>query len=221
MTENATFGRYAEFSLEEMAERRNGYDSVTHDRGSCPVRTRFGWRTLRGEPVGTDRSALRKSIAPERWRARVLRLLPLLALFGATQIHAQTVGKSAIVISPQQVESVLQQKLAGTADEYGDGLFDGNNFRIGALKRKLPGEVEIHQKDTDIMYVLSGRATLITGGDVVNEHSISTIEVRGTAIRNGTRHALMPGDVVVIPKQQAHWFQNVVGNVSYIVIKVQ
>jgi len=144
-----------------------------------------------------------------------------LALFSATLIHAQAVGKSAIVISPQQVESILKQRLPGTAEETGGGLFDGNDFRIGALKRKFPGEVEIHQKDTDIMYILSGRATLITGGDVVSRRAISTAEVRGTAIRNGTRHALMPGDVVVIPKQQAHWFQDVAGEVSYIVIKVQ
>lgn len=147
--------------------------------------------------------------------------MTLLILFSATLIHAQVLEKSTVVIAPQQVESVLQEKLAGTAGESGGGLLDGSGFRIGALKRKFPGEVEIHKNDTDIMYILSGTATLITGGSVVNEHATSPAEFRGAAIRNGTHHLLAPGDVVVIPKQEPHWFQDVAGTVSYIVIKVQ
>jgi quercetin dioxygenase-like cupin family protein len=81
--------------------------------------------------------------------------------------------------------------------------------------------VEVHSNDNDIFYVLSGSATLLTGGEVIGKHAISTTEERGTSIRNGVRHQLSAGDVVVIPKRQPHWFQNVSGDVSYIVIKVE
>ncbi|MBV9300939.1 MAG: hypothetical protein JOY62_15245 [Acidobacteriaceae bacterium] len=144
-----------------------------------------------------------------------------LTLAFAASLYAQTAGNSAIVVSRQQIEATLKQKLAGAPHEFGGGLFDGTGFRIGALKRALPGEAEVHLKDTDIFYMLSGSATLVTGGEVVGEHAISAIEERGTSIRNGVRHELAAGDVVVIPKQQPHWFQNVSAGVSYIVIKVE
>ena len=46
-------------------------------------------------------------------------------------------------------------------------LLDGSNDRnymIHASRRDTPGMPEIHTKDTDIIYVLGGRATFVTGG---------------------------------------------------------
>lgn len=124
-------------------------------------------------------------------------------------------------IPRQKIASVLRQTMKGAPQETGGGLFDGDHYRIGVLKRKLPGEVEVHREDTDVIYILSGRATVVTGGTVVGQHAISDKEERGTAIRNGVRHQLGSGDMIVIPKGQPHWFQSVTGEVSYLVMKVQ
>ncbi len=124
-------------------------------------------------------------------------------------------------VSRGQIVTLLQQALPGAPGETGGGLYDGTNFRIGALKRKLPGEVEIHRDDTDILYVLSGSTVVVTGGTVEGLHTESPAEQRGTAIRNGVRHTLVAGDMLVIPKTEPHWFQKVSGEVSYVVIKVQ
>jgi mannose-6-phosphate isomerase-like protein (cupin superfamily) len=140
---------------------------------------------------------------------------------GAGQFHPRSDEQVSTVISRRQIEQTLKQKLPGAADEFGGGLLDGSNYRIGALQRAAPGEVEVHQNDTDILYMISGTATLVTGGELVGRRAISATETRGTSIRNGMQHELSQGDVVVVPKQQPHWFQNVSGAISYIVIKVQ
>src|ERR1041384_1528502 len=38
------------------------------------------------------------------------------------------------------------------------------NFRIDASHRDKPGVVEVHTRDTDLIYMLAGTATLVTGG---------------------------------------------------------
>jgi mannose-6-phosphate isomerase-like protein (cupin superfamily) len=144
-------------------------------------------------------------------------------LLGGGVLHAQATAApaGATKISQQQIASTLRQKMAGVPMETGGGLFDGSDYRIGALKRGLPGEVEVHRDDTDILYILSGTATVLTGGSVVGKHAIGDKEERGTSIRDGVRHVLRAGDMLVIPKGQPHWFQKIAGQVSYIVIKVQ
>src|SRR5713226_738365 len=50
-------------------------------------------------------------------------------------------------------------------------LFDGNggrNYMVHSSRREGPGMVEVHTKDTDILYVLKGSATIITGGTMVD-----------------------------------------------------
>ena len=156
-------------------------------------------------------------------RSKRLQMVLLTCLPGLAGNHltAQTRSAGTAVISPQQIAAVLRQKLPDAAQETGGGLYDGSGFRIGTLQRKLPGEVEIHHTDTDIIYVLSGSAVLVTGGEVAGLHPVSATEERGTAIRNGLRHRLSAGEVVVIPKLEPHWFQSVSGEVSYLVVKLQ
>src|SRR5438270_3564624 len=109
---------------------------------------------------------------------------------GAGQFHRRSNEQVSTVISRRQIEQTLKQKLPEAANEFGGGLLDGNNYRIGALQRTVPGEVEVHQKDTDILYIISGTATLVTGGELVGRRAISTTETRGASIRNGVQHEL-------------------------------
>ena len=44
-------------------------------------------------------------------------------------------------------------------------LFDGSDkYMVHASRREQPGMAEIHTKDADIVYVLEGTASLVTGG---------------------------------------------------------
>src|SRR5713101_1476847 len=62
---------------------------------------------------------------------------------------------------------------------------DGRNYMVHASRREKPGQAEIHSKDVDVIYVLQGSATFITGGEAVDAKTTEPNELRGTSIRNG------------------------------------
>ena len=92
-------------------------------------------------------------------------------------------------------------------------------FKVHASRRDAPGVGEIHLADTDILYVLSGRATFVTGGRLVDAQETAPGELRGPRIEGGTTRELAAGDVVVVPHGTPHWFKAIEGPVTYYVVK--
>jgi glc operon protein GlcG len=95
------------------------------------------------------------------------------------------------------------------------------NYMVHASHRDKPGIAEIHQLDTDIVYVLEGTATLVTGGQAVHTKEIAPNELRGASINGGETRKLVPGDVVIIPNKVPHWFKEVSSPFNYYVVKVR
>lgn len=93
-------------------------------------------------------------------------------------------------------------------------------YKVLAGRRDKDGQAEVHARDTDIMYVLEGTATLVTGGEVVGGKSTATDEIRGDAITGGDPHPLVKGDVIIIPKGIPHLFKDVKPPFLYYVVKV-
>jgi len=103
-------------------------------------------------------------------------------------------------------------------------LFDGNggrNYMVHSSRREGPGMVEVHTKDTDILYVLKGSATIITGGTMVDGKPIAADEIRGRVINGGETRKLVPGDAMIIPNGVPHWFKEVQAPFLYYVVKVR
>ena len=101
----------------------------------------------------------------------------------------------------------------------GDSLVDDGAFKVNASRRDAAGEAEVHATETDIIYVLDGSATFVTGGQVVEAHDASSHEIRGSAIEGGTEHKLSKGDVIVVPSGVPHWFKTVDAPFTYYVVK--
>lgn len=102
----------------------------------------------------------------------------------------------------------------------GAPLLETAHYKVHASRRGAPGEAEVHVRDTDVIYVLEGSATLVTGGRVVGGREVAAGEVRGASIEGGVDRLLAPGDVVVVPNGTPHWFQRVDAPVVYYVVKV-
>ncbi len=106
------------------------------------------------------------------------------------------------------------------AFDKGAPLLEVEAYKIHASRREAPGMAEIHEIDTDIIYVLDGAATLVTGGTVKDAKSTAPGEIRGVAIQNGVTRQLVQGDVVVVPNGTPHWFKEVTPPFLYYVVKV-
>jgi glc operon protein GlcG len=102
-------------------------------------------------------------------------------------------------------------------------LLDGRdgNYMVHASRREKPGMAEVHAKDADVIHVLSGTATFVTGGSVVGGKEIAADEIRGASINGGQTVQLAKGDVIVVPAGTPHWFKEVKGPFLYYVVKVR
>jgi glc operon protein GlcG len=126
--------------------------------------------------------------------------------------RAQTDDSRVTLISHDEVSGAFTK---------GRPLIEVEDYKIHASRRDSAGIAEIHTRDTDIVYVLKGSATLVTGGTPVGVKSIGPEELRGSAIEGGDTRQLVRGDVVVIPNGVPHWFKQVKAPFLYYVVKVR
>jgi glc operon protein GlcG len=102
-------------------------------------------------------------------------------------------------------------------------LLDANdrNYMVHTSRRDKPGLAEIHALDTDIIYVMEGTATFVTGGTAVDAKEIAPNEIRGSRIEGGVTRQLSKGQVIIVPNNTAHWFKEVNSEFLYYTIKVR
>jgi len=101
----------------------------------------------------------------------------------------------------------------------GQPLVETAGYKVHASRRVEPGQAEIHTLDTDVVYVVDGSATLVTGGKAINAREIAPNELRGTKIEGGEEHHITKGDVIIIPNGVPHQFTRVTGELHYFVCK--
>lgn len=93
------------------------------------------------------------------------------------------------------------------------------DYSVSGAHRGGPGQVEVHEKETDIIYITDGEATFVTGGKILGGKMTKAGQWLGTDIEGGESRHLSKGDVVVIPAGTPHWFKEVT-SVNYFLVKV-
>ncbi|MFN7947658.1 MAG: heme-binding protein [Blastocatellia bacterium] len=118
--------------------------------------------------------------------------------------------------------SYFEKRQVTEAFARGAVLFkDSDKYMVHASRREKPGVAEVHTKDADIIYVLEGEATFVTGGTVVEPKTIAPDEIRGAEIKGGETRVIAKGDVIIVPAGTPHWFREVKGPVLYYVVKAR
>jgi len=125
------------------------------------------------------------------------------------------------------VTCLNQDQLAAALRAVGDGrggtqvaeLATEPGYSVLEIRRTAPGESEVHAKWADIWYVQGGRATLVTGGEVVDGVTTAPGETRGKGVAGGEERDLKGGEVVVIPAGVPHWISKIDGEFVYLVVK--
>ena len=112
---------------------------------------------------------------------------------------------------------------AEVSDRFSTGglLLHERGYKIDAGRREAPGEVECHERVADVMRVVQGNATVLTGGTMVDEREVAAGEVRAREIKGATTHKLSEGDVLAVPCGVPHQFTEVSEEFLYFVVKVE
>jgi glc operon protein GlcG len=151
-----------------------------------------------------------------------------LAIVGAKSLDNMEMAGMANGQTPLPVTYIESQKVqtsfqkgAVLVGEDENMMHAARNYMVHASHRDKAGVVEIHEQDTDIVYVLKGSAQLITGGTPVGTKTIAPHELRAPTVNGGETRKLVPGDVVIIPNGVPHWFKEVEAPFDYYVVKVR
>jgi len=99
-------------------------------------------------------------------------------------------------------------------------LITQSDLTVRGSHRDVPGEVEVHDKETDVIYVVDGEATFVTGGKMTGGRDNGPGQHLGSGIQGGESRHLTKGDVIVVPAGIPHWFKEVPHPISYHVVKV-
>jgi glc operon protein GlcG len=144
-----------------------------------------------------------------------------LAIAGSKTFDASMASMSG---DPAPPVSYWDKSKLDEAFSRGSVLFDGSdgrNYMVHASRREKPGQAEIHTKDADVIYVLEGKATFVTGGEAVDAKTTAPDELRGSSIRNGKTQQIAKGDVIIVPHGVPHQFLEVTNPFLYYVVKVR
>jgi glc operon protein GlcG len=133
-----------------------------------------------------------------------------------------SVGATGMASAGPSDVSFFSKKQVDEGFAKGAVLFDGagRNYMVHTSRREKPGMAEVHSLDTDVIYVLEGAATFVTGGTVVDGATTAPNEIRGSSIQGGETRRITEGDVVIVPHGVPHWFKDVRAPLLYYVVKV-
>ncbi len=151
-----------------------------------------------------------------------------LAIVGAQSLDTMEMAEMTNGHTPLPVTYIESQKVSASfvrgavlVGEDETMMHAARNYMVHASHRDKAGVVEIHEYDTDIVYVLKGSATLITGGTPEGAKTVAPHEFRAPSVNGGETRKLVPGDVVIIPNGVPHWFREVEAPFDYYVVKVR
>jgi len=145
-----------------------------------------------------------------------------LAIAGANVFGGDAKMSGAMQMSKPPVLFFDSRQVSASFSK-GAVLLDGTNrnYMVHTSRRDNPGLAEIHTLDTDIIYVMEGTATFVTGGTAIEAKEIAANEIRGSRIEGGDTRQLVKGDVIIVPNNTPHWFKEVSGAFLYYTIKVR
>ena len=141
-----------------------------------------------------------------------MRFLLVLATLLTAAILLTAAGPSGVVY--------VGHDKVGAALAKGGSLVSAPDLLVSGSHRDKAGQVEVHDKETDVIYIIEGEATFVTGGTAIGLKSTKAGQSLGTDIKDGEDHHMTKGDVIVVPAGTPHWFKEVPKSVNYYVVKV-
>jgi mannose-6-phosphate isomerase-like protein (cupin superfamily) len=85
-----------------------------------------------------------------------------------------------------------------------ESLGGWGNHSMSLVHREGSGEAELHETQSDILFIRSGDAEIVIGGTILKGRKTTAHEIRGPKIEGGERQSLHPGDVLHISPKTPH-----------------
>jgi mannose-6-phosphate isomerase-like protein (cupin superfamily) len=77
-------------------------------------------------------------------------------------------------------------------------------YRASLEYRAAKAPAAVHETEAEMMYVIEGTGTIVTGGKLVDEKRNNPENLSGTDISGGSAQAISKGDFLVVPQNTPH-----------------
>jgi mannose-6-phosphate isomerase-like protein (cupin superfamily) len=155
-----------------------------------------------------------------------------LAVLHAGQTGAQT-ERSATDVTALAIQEALKQAPKDSVSDTPMRVVDVGGYNVGVYLVYRPKSTvqmpALHEtKVVEVLYILEGAGTLVTGGTLTGQSRRSAASnsplaavntVTGTRIEGGVSRRVSKGDVVVIPGYTPHQFTDAESDITYLIIR--
>jgi mannose-6-phosphate isomerase-like protein (cupin superfamily) len=129
----------------------------------------------------------------------------------ALAANAQTQPAAVPYASPADVAAAAARSKASEALS-AQVLVAQPPFRLSVEYRGKPTPASVHEKNNELINVVSGSGTMIMGGMLKDEKRRDAANLTGTGIDGGKSYELLKGSYLFIPAGTPHHFASIGGD---------
>ena len=89
-----------------------------------------------------------------------------------------------------------------------------DQYRVSIVKRDKAAGALAHQGNTELLYIVEGEGTMVTGGKL-----IAAANGQPASIADGVTKPFVKGDIFIVPAGSPHWFAKVDKPVTYLEVR--
>lgn len=150
-----------------------------------------------------------------------MRLASILILLGAAVLMAAEQPSAPNFVSAGDLAALIAK---AKAERKPDQInFVQSLTRYGAYRASFESRIQgkptnpnIHETETEIVYVVDGAGMFTLGGTLKDERRVNATNRTGSGIEGGARRHIAKGDFFIIPEGTAHAFTDVEGTLVII-----
>jgi mannose-6-phosphate isomerase-like protein (cupin superfamily) len=145
-------------------------------------------------------------------------LFAIVLVVMAFPVSAQTPPQPVLYASPDDVAAAAARSKAAAALS-AEALVALPPLRLSVEYRGKPTPASVHEKNNELINVISGSGTLILGGALKDGKRRDASNMTGTGIAGGRSYELLKGSYVFVPAGMPHYFSSV-GNDGLVITTI-
>ncbi len=109
---------------------------------------------------------------------------------------------------------MLQKATVNAGGMSSSNVTTTDQYRVSLVKRDKAAGALAHPGNTELLYIVEGEGTLVTGGKLV-----AAANGKPASVADGIHQHFSKGDVFIVPAGSPHWFSVVDAPVTYLEVR--
>lgn len=123
-------------------------------------------------------------------------------------------GSPATYKSAETLAAALKAAKPNAGGMSSSGVTSNDQYRVSVVKRDQPAGALAHAGNSELLYILEGEGTMVTGGKLV-----PAANGKPASVSEGVSQRFVKGDIFIVPPGSPHWFAAVDKSVTYLEVR--